>query len=115
MPLGERTRESKGFFMSVSASADSSFVYILRCADDSLYVGHTSNIDERVKAHNDGCGAQWTACRRAVTLVYQETHPWEDDAITLERQLKRWTHAKKVALINGDRAKLKALAKRRIF
>ena len=100
--------------MSASASADSFYVYILSCADDSFYVGHTSDVRERVKAHNDGRGAFWTACRHPVALVYQEEHESEEQAISRERQLKRWTRAKKLALINGDRAKLKALARRRI-
>jgi predicted GIY-YIG superfamily endonuclease len=99
--------------MPASASADSFFVYILRCVDDSFYVGHTSNVDERLKVHNDGGGALWTACRRPVVLVYSEPQPSEEQAIARERQLKRWTHAKKLALINGERATLKALAKRR--
>jgi putative endonuclease len=88
--------ESKGFF-----------VYILRCADGSLYVGHTSNIDKRVKVHNEGRGAIWTASHRAVTLVYQELMPSEESAIARERQVKRWTQAKKLALINGDQTALK--------
>lgn len=100
--------------MSASASADSFFVYILRCSDDSLYVGHTCNVVDRVKVHNDGCGALWTACRRPVVLVYSEPHPSEEQSITRELQIKRWTHAKKLALVNGNRAKLKSLAKRRI-
>ena len=100
--------------MPASASADSFFVYILRCADDSLYVGHTSNVDERLKVHNDGRGASWTACRRPVVLAYWEPQPLEEQGIAREGQIKRWTHAKKLALINGDRAKLKALAKRRM-
>ena len=100
--------------MSASAIADSCFVYILECADGSFYVGHTCNVGERVKVHNDGRGALWTLCRRPVTLVYTESLPSEEKAIARERQLKRWTHAKKLAMINGDRAKLKSLAKRRI-
>ena len=99
--------------MSASASADSFFVYVVRCSDDSLYVGHTSNVDERVIVHNEGRGARWTACRCPVILVYQESQSSAEDAIARERQIKRWTHAKKLALINGDKAKLKALAKRR--
>jgi hypothetical protein len=63
---------SKGFSMSASAPADSFFVYIIRCADGSFYVGHTSNVDDRIKVHNDGRGALWTACRRPVTLLYRE-------------------------------------------
>jgi predicted GIY-YIG superfamily endonuclease len=98
--------------MSASAIADSFFVYILRCADDGLYVGHTSNVQERVKLHNEGRGALWTACRRPVIWVYKESLPSEGKAIARERQIKRWTHAKKLALINGDSVKLKLLAKR---
>jgi predicted GIY-YIG superfamily endonuclease len=100
--------------MSASASADSFFVYILRCADDSLYVGHTLNVEDRLNVHNDGRGALWTACRRPVVLAYQEQLPSELKAVARERQIKRWTHAKKLALINGDRTALKSLAKRRV-
>jgi predicted GIY-YIG superfamily endonuclease len=99
--------------MSASASLDLFFVYIVRCSDDSFYVGHTSNVDERVIAHNEGRGAVWTACRRPVILVYQESMSSAEDAVAREWQIKRWTHAKKLALINGDQAKLKALSKRR--
>jgi putative endonuclease len=98
-----------------SASADSFFVYILLCADGSLYVGHTSNVEDRVKVHNESRGALWTSCRRPVNLVYKERRPSEADAITRERQLKRWLHKKKLALIKGNLANLKSLAKRRVF
>jgi putative endonuclease len=101
--------------MSASALADSFFVYILRCADGSLYVGHTSNVQERVNLHNEGRGALWTACRRPVQLVYCETFESEQRAIARERQIKRWTHSKKLSLINGDLARLKSLAKRRVW
>ena len=101
--------------MSASAPADSFFVYILRCSDGSLYVGHTSDVDERVKAHNDGRGALWTSSRQPVVLVFHESHSSELKAIARERQIKRWTHAKKLALINSDRPTLKSMAKRRIY
>jgi predicted GIY-YIG superfamily endonuclease len=97
-----------------SSSAGPFLVYILRCSDDSFYVGHTSDVQERVKAHNDGRGASWTARRGPVHLVYQEPHRDEQAAVARERQLKRWTHQKKLALINGDLTTLKSLAKRRI-
>ena len=100
--------------MSASAPADSFFVYILKCTDSTFYVGHTTNIEKRVKAHSDGRGAAWTSCRRPVTLVYVEPLPSDGEAIARERQIKQWTHAKKLALINGHQAKLKSLAKRRI-
>ena len=100
--------------MSASALADSSFVYIVRCSDESLYVGHAADVPTRVTVHNDGRGALWTACRPPVVLVYEEHLPSEADTIVRERQIKRWTHAKKLALINGDKASLKSLSKRRI-
>ena len=108
--------------MPLSPTADSSlftspkgfFVYILKCSDGSLYVGNTSDVGERVKVHNDGRGAVWTACRRPVSLIYQETHPSEASAVVRERQIKRWTQAKKLALIEGNKTLLKSLSKRRI-
>ena len=87
------------------------YVYILRCSDGSLYIGHAQNVLQRIETHNDGRGALWTACRRPVVLVYQEPFPDEARAITRERQLKRWTHAKKEALIIGNTCRLKALSK----
>ncbi len=100
--------------MFASAPVDSFFIYIVRCADDSLYVGHTSDVENRVRIHNEGRGALWTACRRPVELVYQESHDSASQAISRERQLKRWTQAKKLSLINGDLVRLKSLARRRI-
>lgn len=85
------------------------FVYILRCADTSLYVGETGNLDLRVAKHNNGRASAFTACRRPVVLAYSESHPTREDALRRERQLKRWTRAKKEALIAGDLEALKRL------
>ena len=91
------------------------FVYILKCADDSFYVGSAADVDSRVKEHNDGTlGAAHTFLRRPVRLVYSESFEKQVEAMRCERQLKGWSHAKKVALINGDMATLKALSKRRV-
>jgi len=100
--------------MTASAPADSFSVYILSCADGSLYVGHSSNVPERVKVHNEGRGALWTGCRRPVKLVYQEKQSSEETAMARERQIKRWNHQKKLALIHGDLTTLRSLAKRRL-
>ena len=88
-------------------------VYILRCRDNSLYVGYTQNVEARVRAHNMGLGAAHTFKHGPVELVYSETHPTRLDACRRERQLKRWTRKKKEALIQGDLTRLKALSKRR--
>ena len=88
------------------------FTYILRCADDTLYVGHTENLASREQTHNDGKGAKYTATRRPIRMVYAEEHSSAASAIARERQLKRWSRKKKEALIRGDRAALRSLARR---
>ena len=85
------------------------FVYILRCADDSLYIGETHDITGRLAKHNEGSAAAHTAQRRPVRLVYTEEHAGRVDCLKRERQLKRWTRAKKEALIAGDQPLLKKL------
>ena len=87
------------------------YVYILKCSDNSCYVGHTDNLVQRLKTHNSGQGPVWTASRLPVKLVYQEKHDDQTLAIRRERQIKNWSRAKKEALIAGDLHKLKSLSK----
>ncbi|MDP1707176.1 MAG: GIY-YIG nuclease family protein [bacterium] len=76
------------------------FVYILECADNSLYVGCTNNLEKRVKEHNTSKqGAHYTKVRRPVVLKYSETFPDLKDARAREAALKHLTRAKKLALI----------------
>lgn len=89
------------------------FTYILRCADDTLYVGYTEDLASREQTHNEGKGAKYTAARRPVRMVYAEEHRSAESAIARERQLKRWTHKKKEALILNDHAALRVLGRRR--
>ena len=89
------------------------WVYILRCSDDSFYVGHTDDLPGREKTHNEGHGARYTAARRPVRLVYSEQFESSECAIARERQLKRWSAGKKNALLSGDFALLKQLSRRR--
>ncbi len=87
------------------------FVYILQCADASYYVGHTGDVQARVKCHQQGAGATWTAAHRPVVLVYQEEHPTEAAAMARENQLKGWSRAKKQALVTGKLAVLRTLSR----
>ena len=88
------------------------YVYILRCSDGSYYVGTArSSLEARVAEHNAGTFGGYTARRRPVTLVYHEEFGRITDAIAAERQLKGWTRAKKEALIRGDFAELRSLAR----
>lgn len=89
------------------------FVYILLCADGSYYVGSTTDLAERERVHNDGHGAEYTATRRPARLVYSEAHTSWPAARRREAQIKRWSHAKKRALVEGDLEGIHRLAKRR--
>jgi len=90
------------------------YVYILRCADDSFYLGSAQDLDSRVKAHNNGRGAAHTFKDRPVQLVYSEAFESETAAVIRERQLKHWSHGKKQALVEGNLRRLKRLSKRRL-
>jgi len=77
------------------------FLYIVRCRDGSLYVGISNNVEERVRRHNNGAGAKFTAGRRPVELVYIEEHPNQRLARSKEAQIKKWRRKKKEQLIEG--------------
>ncbi len=85
--------------------------YILLCSDGSFYVGHTENVQKRLATHNAGKGVHYTAKRRPVKLSYTEFHPSKTKAMARETQFKKWSRAKKQALIDTDPAKLHELAK----
>ncbi|XSG83504.1 MAG: GIY-YIG nuclease family protein [Methyloligella sp. ZOD6] len=94
----------------------SAFVYILRCRDGSLYTGSTrGDLKDRVDQHNAGSFGGYTATRLPVALAYAEEFERIVDAVAAERRIKRWSRAKKEALIAGDFAQLSALSKRRTF
>jgi putative endonuclease len=90
------------------------WAYMLRCADDSYYVGSTSHedVEVRVWKHNVGVFESYTSKRRPVTLVWSDWFADLRDAHAFERQVKGWSRAKKEALIARDYAKLQLLAKR---
>lgn len=75
------------------------FVYILQCADSTYYVGCTSDVEKRVKQHNESkIGARYTRARRPVTLRYTEIYATRSDAMKREYEIKQWTRMKKEAL-----------------
>ena len=75
-------------------------VYILRCADGSLYTGWTNDVEARIKAHNEGRGgAKYPRSRRPVTLVYWEDCGTKEQAMSREWHIKRLTREEKLALI----------------
>ena len=76
-------------------------VYIVRCADGTLYTGMARDPDARVKVHNSGKGAKYTRARLPVSLVYTEPCESLSAALKREHQLKPWSRAQKEALIVG--------------
>jgi len=86
------------------------WVYILRCADNSYYTGHTDNLGERIAKHQAGEIAGYTATRRPVKLLFSQEFPTRVDALACERQIKGWRRSKKEALIRGDWDEVSRLA-----
>ena len=90
------------------------WVYILKCSDDSYYVGLAQqDLDRRIGEHQSGAYPGYTSKRRPVALVWADEYERYDQAIALERQLKGWSRVKKEALIAGDFDRLQTLSKRR--
>lgn len=74
-------------------------VYILRCADGTLYTGVTNDVTRRLQAHNSGHGAKYTRSRRPVELVYREPVPDRSAALRRELEIKALTREQKQSLI----------------
>ena len=74
-------------------------VYLLRCADGTLYCGWTTDMEARLKAHNAGKGAKYTRSRRPVALVYTEEYEDRHEALSREWHIKRMTRAEKERLL----------------
>jgi predicted GIY-YIG superfamily endonuclease len=89
------------------------WVYILRCGDNTFYVGHTGDVASRLRWHRRGLAANHTALRLPVDLAETEEFSSLEATIQRERQLKRWSAEKKEALIAGNRTLLKQLSRRR--
>lgn len=79
------------------------YVYMVRCADNSLYTGYALDPQKRTQVHNTGKGAKYTRSRLPVTLVYVECYETATEAHSREWHLKRLSHAQKEQLITENR------------
>jgi len=77
------------------------FVYMLQCADDSLYTGITIDLSRRCEQHNAGTASRYTCGRRPARLVYQETHPSRSLALKREIAIKALSRQEKKSLIRS--------------
>lgn len=75
------------------------YVYILKCADKTLYAGSTNNLPNRIKKHNQGKGSKYTRARLPVKLVYYDKYNTLKLARQREYQIKGWRKEKKLNLI----------------
>lgn len=91
------------------------WTYMLRCSDESFYVGSTSyeDVGQRVAEHNDAKFVGYTSYRRPVVLVWAKWFEDLRDAHDAERRLKGWSRAKKKALVDKDESRVIALSTRR--
>ena len=87
--------------------------YVLRLRSGTLYIGATTDLDQRCSEHFAGKACRTTKLDPPVTLVHQEEFETNVEARRRESQVKRWTRAKKEALVSGDMAKLSELSKSR--
>jgi putative endonuclease len=85
------------------------FVYILRCADRSLYTGITNDVAKRLAAHKAGTASRYTRSRGALRFEYIERKLTKGNALKREAEIKKYSRAHKLALIRkvGDSRKVR--------
>lgn len=84
--------------------------YMLKCVDESYYIGHTDNLERRIGMHDQGTIPGYTTARRPVKLVWSQDFATREEALAAERQIKGWSRAKKEALVRGDWMEVQRLA-----
>ena len=75
------------------------YTYIVRCADGTFYTGWTTDVERRVKCHNDGKGAKYTRPRLSVELVYFEVFETKEEAMRREAAIKKLSRERKELLV----------------
>ena len=80
------------------------YLYILRCKDNSLYTGITTDVEKRLEAHRAGKGAKYTRGRGPLELVYREECGDHSDALRREAEIKRLPRDEKLKLIKKTEA-----------
>ena len=77
-------------------------VYVLRCADDTLYTGYTTDVERRVAEHEAGEGAAYTRGRTPVEVVHVEYFETRSAAMSREHAIKRLSRGEKEDLVDGE-------------
>ncbi|HFI2447643.1 TPA: GIY-YIG nuclease family protein [Streptococcus suis] len=79
------------------------YLYVLECADGSLYTGYTTDVEKRLATHNRGKGAKYTRARLPVSLVYQEAFDSKQEAMSAEALFKKRSRQGKLEYIAASR------------
>lgn len=79
-------------------NSKTNYVYIIQCADGTLYTGWTTDLKSRMEAHNSGAGAKYTRGRNPVRLVYSEIYETRGEALKREIQIKKLNRGGKLKL-----------------
>lgn len=87
------------------------WTYMLHCNGGYFYIGHTDDLERRVAQHETGYFPGFTRDHLPVKFVWSEEFPTREEAREMERRVKGWSRAKKMALIRGDWESIQTLAK----
>ena len=102
-PERRRKRRRRGHATGTMLKCRMAFwVYILKCADDSYYTGHTDNLEHRIGVHQTGQVPGYTQTRLPVTLAFSQDFPSREEALAAELKIKGWSRKKKEALMRSD-------------
>ena len=84
------------------ASSHHYFIYLLECADRSIYTGITTDVARRLDEHKNGVGARYTLSHGAKKILYTEQYATRGQALKREAEIKRWPRNKKLALAHSQ-------------
>jgi len=88
------------------------WAYILHCADNSYYTGHTDNLEQRLGEHRAAAHSGYTASRLPVELAWSQELTTREEALSAELQIKGWSRKKKQAMMRNDCKEVALLAKK---
>jgi len=78
------------------------YVYIVKCSDNTLYTGITTNLKRRIDEHNGGNGARYTSNKTPVKCIFSEQHSNRSLAAKREAEIKSWDRIKKLTLVQSN-------------
>jgi putative endonuclease len=78
------------------------YIYLLECADNTIYTGITTDVPRRFEEHKIGKGAHYTRVHKALRILYTEEHPDRSSALKREAEIKKWSRSQKLKFITEN-------------